>query len=320
MDLHTIDDVVRPRERGELPEWRPGDAWLAGGTWLFSEPQPGLRRLVDLTDLRWPALEIGDGGLSIAATCTIAALERADLPASWTAAPLVGACCRALLGSFKVWNAATVGGNLCMALPAGPMIALAVTLDATCVVWTLDRDPSPAGEGESAEADRGWGGDADPGCLHPTPVRSFASTRPSPPGEGSSVRRLSALDLVLGPQQTALAPGEILRAIDIPAAALARRTAFRRISLSPNGRSGALLIGTRADDGLLALTVTASTRRPVRLDLPADCDAERLRAILASAIPPVLWYDDVHGAPDWRAHVTALLAEEIRAELVDGAA
>jgi hypothetical protein len=27
------------------------------------------------------------------------------------------------------------------------------------------------------------------------------------------------------------------------------------------------------------------------------------------------WFDDVHGAPDWRAHVTGVLAEEVRAEL-----
>ena len=31
--------------------WREGDAWLAGGTWLFSEQQPRLRRLIDLQSL-----------------------------------------------------------------------------------------------------------------------------------------------------------------------------------------------------------------------------------------------------------------------------
>jgi hypothetical protein len=34
-----------------------------------------------------------------------------------------------------------------------------------------------------------------------------------------------------------------------------------------------------------------------------------------AAIPESDWYDDVHGAPDWRHHVTLLLAEEIRQEL-----
>jgi CO/xanthine dehydrogenase FAD-binding subunit len=213
-------------------------------------------------------------GLQLAATCTIAALDRLELPAGFTAAPLIGQCCRALLGSFKVWNAATVGGNLCLALPAGPMIALAVALDGLCLIWT--------------------------------------------PGGGE--RRLAVRDLVRGPQETTLAPGEILRRIDLPAAALARRTAFRRISLSPNGRSGALVIGTRDPAGTFALTVTASTRRPVRIDLAAVPAASALAAALDAAIPDGLWYDDVHGAPDWRRHVTGLLSEEVRAELAEDAA
>ena len=49
-------------------------------------------------------------GLTLAATCTIAQLDRLELPSGWNAAPLVGQCCRALLGSFKIWNVATVGG------------------------------------------------------------------------------------------------------------------------------------------------------------------------------------------------------------------
>ena len=48
--------------------------------------------------------------------------------------PLPGAdlgrrCCDALLGSFKVQNVATVGGNICLSLPAGPMTSLTAALD-----------------------------------------------------------------------------------------------------------------------------------------------------------------------------------------------
>ena len=134
MDLNTITAICRPGDRGEMEAWRTGDAWLAGGTWLFSEPQPNLLRLIDLTRLGWPALEIDRDGLRIGATCTLAQLTAIDLPAGWLAAPLFRQCCRALLGSFKIWNAATVGGNLCMALPAGPMAALTVALDGVCVI------------------------------------------------------------------------------------------------------------------------------------------------------------------------------------------
>ena len=60
-------------------------------------------------------------------------------------------------------------------------------------------------------------------------------------------------------------PGDLLRQVDIPLAALKRRSAFRQISLTPVGRSAALLIGSGIRDGGLALTVTASTIRPIKL-------------------------------------------------------
>src|ERR1017187_10074019 len=74
MDLNTIKEVVRPQKREQLPVWTAGDAWLAGGTWLFSEPQVHLTRLIDLADFKWPALTIGDTHLTIATTCTVAQL------------------------------------------------------------------------------------------------------------------------------------------------------------------------------------------------------------------------------------------------------
>lgn len=274
MDLHGIEAVIAPVSRAALPVRQDGDAWLAGGTWLFSEPQPELRRLVDLLALGWAPSAIDESGLSLAATCTIAELARLELPGHWSAAPLVGRCCRALLGSFKIWNMATVGGNLCLALPAGPMIALATALEAEATIWMP---------------------------------------------EGGR-RRLPVIDLVLGPQRTALRPGEVLRGLHMPAAALRRRTAFRRISLSPNGRSGALLIGTLDADGGFALTVTASVRRPLRLAFPSLPGAGALAGALTAAIPDALYYDDVHGAPDWRRHVSFILAEEIRADLDGGRA
>jgi CO/xanthine dehydrogenase FAD-binding subunit len=269
MDLNTITAISRPQQRNDLPGWRDGDAWLAGGTWLFSEPQPDLRRLIDLAGLGWPALEIAADGLRIGATCTLAQLAATDLPASWRAAPLFRQCCRALLGSFKIWNAATVGGNLCMALPAGPMAALTTALDGICVIWAAD----------------------------------------------GTERQLPVSEFVLAPQRNALQPGELLRAVHLPAEAAARRTAFRQISLTPLGRSAALLIGTQAPSGAFAVTVTAATRRPVRLDFEGMPTEAQLRQTLAAAIPDGMYYDDLHGAPEWRRHMTLRFAEQIRREL-----
>jgi CO/xanthine dehydrogenase FAD-binding subunit len=138
MDLNTVGAVVRPSSRQHLGNWRPGDAWLAGGTWLFSEPQPAVQRLVDLESLGWPPIEVTETHVSVAATCRIAELRALTGPPDWTALPLVAECCSAFLSSFKIWNAATVGGNICMSLPAGPMTSLMTGLQAICRIWTTD--------------------------------------------------------------------------------------------------------------------------------------------------------------------------------------
>ncbi len=269
MDLNTIIEVARPQTRGQLPVWTAGDAWLAGGTWLFSEPQVHLTRLIDLTDFKWPALTIGDTGLTIAATCTVAQLDTLAWPPEWLAAPLINQCCRAFQASFKIWKTATVGGNLCMSLPAGPMIALTAALEGVCTIWKAD------------------GGE----------------------------QRVEVADFVTGDQRNVLAPGDLLRQIDIPVAALKRRTTFRQISLTPVGRSAALLIGSVTREGGLSLTVTASTIRPLRLSFAHIPQSDELREAILQRIPDALYHNDVHGKPAWRKHMTLRLAEEIRAEL-----
>ena len=54
MDLNTITRVIRPVVPGDIAVWPQGHAWLGGGTWLFSEPQPALDTLVDLDGFGWP--------------------------------------------------------------------------------------------------------------------------------------------------------------------------------------------------------------------------------------------------------------------------
>jgi CO/xanthine dehydrogenase FAD-binding subunit len=140
MDLNTVEAVLTPSSRGELWPMGAGDAVLAGGTYLFSEPHIGIRRLIDLTRLGWPSIVLADNGIELAATCTIAEVSRiaAELPPQWRAAPLFGQCCTALLASYKVWESATVGGNLCLAFPAGSMISLLSALDGQVLVWRPD--------------------------------------------------------------------------------------------------------------------------------------------------------------------------------------
>jgi len=70
--------------------------------------------------------------------CTIRDLYAFAAPPEWRAAPLLTTSCESFLASFKVWNSATVGGNICMSLPAGPMITMTVALEATYTLWTPD--------------------------------------------------------------------------------------------------------------------------------------------------------------------------------------
>ena len=84
---------------------------------------------------RWEPLQINERGLEIAATCTICRLDAFSAHEEWKAAPLIRQCCRSLLASFKIWNTATVGGNICMSLPAGAIISLTAALEGVCTIW-----------------------------------------------------------------------------------------------------------------------------------------------------------------------------------------
>ncbi len=143
MDLHTVNRVRRPARAEEIVSWEPGFAWLAGGTWLFSAPQVDVHTLIDLESLQWPSLQPSADGLTIASTCRVVELDQfvANAPADWTAAPLFRQCCRSFLASFKIWNEATVGGNLWMSLPAGPMISLTASLEGVATLWPRNDKP-----------------------------------------------------------------------------------------------------------------------------------------------------------------------------------
>lgn len=271
MDLHTVTAIRPARTRADLSVLDDSTAVLAGGSWIYSEPSTHLTALVDITTLGWPSTTVtpdgpGAGALSIAATCTLAEISRLEDQPGWNAHPLFFQCCTALVGSFKVWNVATVGGNLCTALPAGPMTSLTAALDGRAVVW-------------------------------------------HPDGTDSTV---PVVDFVTGDRTTLLGPGDVLRSVEVPAYALAARTAYRKIALSAYGRSGAVIIGRRDRDDTFVLTITAATLRPVQLRYASPPDP----AVLAADVGAVTaWFTDAHGAADWRRGVSSVLALEILAEL-----
>lgn len=243
MDLITVQSVHVAHSRDDLALGTP----LGGGTWLYSEPQDATV-LVDLLGFGWAPVERTATRLSIAGTCPVAVLR--ELPGS----PLFQQCADALLASWKVQRVATVGGNIALSLPAGPVTSLAVALDATLLLWTAT-------------------------------------------GE----RRVAAAEFVTGVRRNVLAPGEVIRAVEIPLPL--PRTAFRRISLSSLGRTGALVTGRLDDARTVHLGITGGTTRPHAITSLDELDA----------IDD--WYDDAHGSPDWREAMTRRFAAEIVAEL-----
>ncbi|MFT4286945.1 FAD binding domain-containing protein [Nocardioides sp.] len=263
MDLASVASYRLARSRADLA-LAPGETYVAGGTWLFSEPQPAVTGLVDLAPLGWaPVAALPDGGVSIAATCTIEQLQTHPWPAS--VAALVRQCCDALLMSFKVQHTATIGGNHALSLPAAATVSLTSALAAEVVLWHAD----------------------------------------------GAERRVPVVDFVVGAGRTVRAAGETIRAIEVPAASLTARYAFRRISLTDLGRSSAVVIA-RQDPDAVVVTITAATPRPTVLRLPPGASPAQVAAAVAT-VPE--WFGDPHGAVDWRRAQTERMALEAVAEL-----
>lgn len=276
VDLNTVEAVVTPSRRNEVWPLGPGDAVLAGGTWLFSEPQPHLRRLVDITGLGWPPITVGDNGIELSATCTLAELSTlstglASSRPEWLAAPLLRQCCTALLASHKIWSTATVGGNICLSFPAGAMISLVSALGGELMVWRAD------------------------GADYQLPVTDFVT--------GSSANVLAVGDVL----RSVHLPATALRAHT--AFRKIAPSPLGRSGVVVIGRRD-----DAADGGRFVLSVTAATVRPFVFEFASAPSHDDLLAA-RDGIPDDAWTDDPHGDPDWRRAMTLLLAEQVRAEL-----
>lgn len=243
MDIPTIDSFRIARERDDL-ELAPGETFLAGGTWLMSEPQPAVTGFVDLTGMGWPDLEVTHDGLRIGATCTIATLvafargtTAIAAPSEWRAVDTFEQAAEALLASFKIWKTATVGGNICRSFAAAAMVALTVALDGMAEVWT----------------------------------------------PGGNIRHVPVAQMLTGNGTNDLARGEVLRAIDLPPCALESRLVMRKIALAEYGRSGAVVTGRTDADGTTVFGITAATQAPVVFRFEGVPDARVLESAVGAA-------------------------------------
>lgn len=140
MDLYGVETYLRPKSLQDVKNWQADSKWLAGGTWIFNEVDSQVKTIVDMQQLNWSEIEVTPEGLSIGATCIQNELLDFAFPESWMATEALKDAVREL-ASFKLSHAATVGGNICLALSASTFAPVMVALDASYEIWRLQGEP-----------------------------------------------------------------------------------------------------------------------------------------------------------------------------------
>lgn len=230
--------------------------------------------------------------LEIAATCRIADLRAlADEPfpggvprASLPGLDLIPPACDSFVASWKIWNVSTVGGNVATALPAGPMISLLSSWDATALILHPN-----GGSRRTSVADL-IVGPARTRLADGELIRSFLVPGRSLAQE-PAFRRIS---LTERGRSAALLIGRRTSASSVRLAVTA--STFHPIVLD--------LAAPTENDGSHVLADGTAWRTAI------DAAVDRTRG----------WYDDIHGEPAWRRRMTHRLGDEIIAELLPGIA
>ncbi len=209
----------------------PGAKYLGGGTNLVDLMRETLERpaaLVDVTGLSSEITEQQDGGLIIGAAARNTAV--AEHRAVRTRFPLLS---RAILAgaSGQIRNMATTGGNI---------------LQRTRCTYFYDNEGSRCNKrnpGEGCDAIGGFNRihailGASPACVatHPSDMcvalAALDATVHLSGASGARTLPFTSLHLPPGSQpelETALAPGELIIAIEIPALAFARRSTYAKV-------------------------------------------------------------------------------------------
>ena len=223
VDIDTITSYRRARTRDDLA-LAPGEAFIAGGTWLMSEPQPETTGFVDLTTLGWPDLEVDRRGPAHRRDLHHRALRRVGAgqspdapPPTWTA-PLDGPGCRER--AARIVQDLEHRHRRRQRLP----------------VLRRRRD------GLARRRPRRRRGHLDAG-------RRRAPASRSPISSPATAR-------------TASSPARCCVRSTCPAHALRSRAILRKIALAELGRSGAVVTGRVDQDGGAVFGVTAATWRP----------------------------------------------------------
>lgn len=130
-----------PAEAVAMMRQGPGKgAYIAGGTDMFLDP-PTCDYVVDINHAGLDQIVCNEeGDLFLGAAVTLQALCTDELVQNFAA----GAICRvaAQCGNRPVRTTATMGGNLCNALPSADMAPVLIALDANCFIADTDSTES----------------------------------------------------------------------------------------------------------------------------------------------------------------------------------
>ncbi|MGB3638547.1 MAG: FAD binding domain-containing protein [Rivularia sp. (in: cyanobacteria)] len=278
MDLHNIDNYLLPTDINQLPDWGKGWSWLAGGTWLFSEPQPEIKTLVDIQSLGWDEIDLIDppnspyeGGLNnshqgkllaIGATCPLIKLLQHSWLPEYTAVEGFRGAINALSASLKVVNMATVGGNICLALSVGTLAPIMVALDASYEIWNH---------------------------------------------KGKS-RIIAASYFQLASRQTVLQSGELLRRVLIPVENMNWQVDYKRFGIAASDTALAIVVGAyNSTAKKLRLVIGASVAAPVLLEFEAGL--EKNFNYIAS-LKNLDFIEDAKASGVYRREITQILIKQ----------
>ncbi len=236
MDLHNIDNYLRPSDINKITDWGEGWSWLAGGTWLFSESQPQIKTLVDIQSLGWDEIEVVSSHnvnqrelLAIGATCPLIKLLQHPWLSEYIAVEGFKGAISALSASLKVVNMATVGGNICLALSVGTLAPIMVGLNASYEIWNR---------------------------------------------EGKS-RIVAATDFQIGYRQTVLKSGELLRRVLIPVENMRWQVDYKRFGIAASDPALAIVVGAYNQVAKkLRLVIGASVVAPRLLEFDGEVQTD----------------------------------------------
>lgn len=109
---------------------------VAGATDVLVEQRPGIETLIDITDIGTDYIKDEKECLRIGATTTIATLENSSKLKNAVYQVLADAS--HVMGTPQIRNVATIGGNICSAVPSADLVPPLLALDAKVKVDGID--------------------------------------------------------------------------------------------------------------------------------------------------------------------------------------